>query len=190
MDVILISGLPASGKTTVAKMLAEKLGFSVVGGSDALKELAKTKGYKPIGNDWWDTSEGIKFLKERASDPEFDMETDKKLIELLKKGKVVVTSYTLPWLVDLGFRVWLDADLETRAKRMAERDHISIDEAKKVIEIRDAENRDLYEKLYGIKFGEDLSPFDIVIDVNEATPEQIVEKIIKEIKNRESSKEN
>ena len=77
MDVILISGLPASGKTTVAKMLAEKLGFSVVGGSDALKELAKTKGYKPIGNDWWDTSEGIKFLKERASDPEFDMETDK-----------------------------------------------------------------------------------------------------------------
>ncbi|MGC8629200.1 MAG: cytidylate kinase family protein [Candidatus Micrarchaeia archaeon] len=184
MSSILVCGFPASGKTTVAKIVANALSFEMIGGTDILRELAKEHGYKPVGNDWWDTPEGIKFLRERASDPQFDIEVDKRLIEKVKKGNVIATSYTLPWLIDFGFKVWLQADVETRAKRMAQRDNISVEEAKKVLSIRDNENKELYAKLYGIRFGDDLSPFHIVIDVNKISAEEAAEKIIKEFRNK------
>ncbi|MGC8676040.1 MAG: AAA family ATPase [Candidatus Micrarchaeia archaeon] len=178
MSAILLCGFPASGKTTVAGILASKLGYKVVGGTDILVELAKEHGYKPAGLSWWDTSEGIKFLRERASNPEFDIETDKRLAALVEKGGVIVTSYTLPWLTSSGFKVWLDASPDTRAKRMAERDSTSVEEAKKIVELRDKENAELYEKLYGIHFGKDLSPFDLVLDVNEIDANRAAEIIL------------
>ena len=42
---------------------------------------------------------------------------------------------------------------------MAKRDSSSPEECAKVIEARDSENYVLYKKLYGIRFGKDLSPF-------------------------------
>src|SRR3712207_8862838 len=35
----------------------------------------------------------------RSSDSSFDKKVDEKLIEIVKKGRAVITSYTLPWLV-------------------------------------------------------------------------------------------
>ncbi len=67
---------------------------------------------------------------------------------------------------------------------MAQRDNISVEEAKKVLSIRDNENKELYAKLYGIRFGDDLSPFHIVIDVNKISAEEAAEKIIKEFRNK------
>ncbi|MGC8547460.1 MAG: AAA family ATPase [Candidatus Micrarchaeia archaeon] len=178
MQAIILCGFPACGKTTVAGLLASRLKVQVLGGTDMLREIAKERGYKPVGLNWWDTPEGVKFLRERASDPQFDMEVDNRLIERVKQGDVVVTSYTLPWLTDFGFKVWLEASVETRAKRMAARDNISVDEAKKVLEIRDTENRELYEKLYGIHFGSDTSPFDLVIDVEKISAEEAAARIL------------
>ncbi|MEM3483109.1 MAG: cytidylate kinase family protein, partial [Candidatus Micrarchaeaceae archaeon] len=134
--------------------------------------------YKPIGINWWDTPDGIKFLRERESDTSFDVEVDKRLTERAKAGNVVITSYTLPWLANDCFKVWLDASIETRAARMANRDNLNIDEATKIIKVRDRENTQLYEVLYGIHFGTDISPFDLVLDVNKISPEEASEKII------------
>jgi len=188
MESIIISGMPASGKTTAARLVAKLLSMQATGGTDILMEIAKEHNYRPSGDNWWDTPEGIKFLRERASNPEYDIETDRRLIEKIKQGGFVVTSYTLPWLTEFGFKVWLSASVETRAKRMAERDHISVDEAKQVIEIRDAENKDLYEKLYGIKFGSDLSPFHLVLNVDNMGPEEVANSIAEKAKAHNSTK--
>ncbi|MEM0074569.1 MAG: cytidylate kinase family protein [Candidatus Micrarchaeaceae archaeon] len=178
MRAILLCGFPAAGKTTVAEIISKKLGIEMIGGTDILKELARERGYKPIGINWWDTPDGIKFLRERESDTSFDVEVDKRLTERAKAGNVVITSYTLPWLANDCFKVWLDASIETRAARMANRDNLNIDEATKIIKVRDRENTQLYEVLYGIHFGTDISPFDLVLDVNKISPEEASEKII------------
>ncbi|MEM2883843.1 MAG: cytidylate kinase family protein, partial [Nitrososphaerales archaeon] len=166
---------PAVGKTTVAEALAERFGLRVYGGGDALKELAAKRGYTPKGRDWWDTAQGMRFLAERAANPEYDKEVDKMLIAELERGGVVVTSYSLPWITDLGVKIWLRGSLEKRAKRMVERDKISYEEALTIVKKRDEENRNLYLKIYGIKFGEDLSVFDLIVNTDILSRDAVVE---------------
>jgi cytidylate kinase len=174
--------MPAAGKTVTANVIAKKLGIEAIGGGEILKEMADARGYKVTGEDWWDTPEGMKFLKERGSNPEFDKEADHRLIQKINKGNIVVTSYTAPWISKNGIKCWLEASRETRAKRMAARDGTSVEEARKVVRTRDRENFELYKKMYGLELGKDMKPFNIIVDVNTITPEQAAEEIIKQAK--------
>jgi len=136
---IVISGWPAVGKTTMAVELAKKFNLKLYSGGDILKMLAGAKGYSTSRDDWWDTGEAKRFMEERKSDPSFDNQVDKKLIQIIKNGNSVITSYTLPWLMkeDRIIKFWLKASQENRARRMANRDNISYNKAKKVIQIRE-----------------------------------------------------
>ncbi|HEX2014692.1 MAG TPA: cytidylate kinase family protein, partial [Nitrososphaera sp.] len=162
---VVISGWPAVGKTTIAGKLAEEFGLVMYNGGDILKMLAAEKGYSTERDDWWDTAEAKKFMQERKSDPSFDKKVDRKLSEIVRKGGAVITSYTLPWLVkdDLVIKLWLRGSPENRARRMANRDGISLAEAKRIISLRDGENKKIYYKLYRFNFGEDLTVFDYVL---------------------------
>ena len=185
MVVVIVSGMPAVGKTTVAKVLAKRFGLKYYCGGDALKEVASEQGFKPQGEDWWDTPEGIKFLEERRVNPEFDHLVDKRLADAVKKGDVVISSYTLPWLVKEGVKIWLKASPETRAKRMVERDKIPYRKALEVVKRRDLENIQLYRSLYGINFGEDLSVFEFIIGTDNLSKRavmDIVATIVKQFK--------
>lgn len=177
---IVISGWPAVGKTTIACKLAEEFGSVMYNGGDILKMLAEDKGYSVKRDDWWDTTEAKKFMEERKSDPSFDKKVDKKLIEIVKKGRAVITSYTLPWLVleesvVIIIKFWLRGSPENRAKRMANRDDISFADAKSIIKLRDEENKRIYYRLYGFRFGEDLAVFDYVLNTDKLSLESLVE---------------
>ncbi len=184
MDAIVISGMPAVGKTTVSRLVAASLGTPMMGGGDVLKEMAVEEGYTPGGEDWWDTKEGMRFLKERKRSSDFDKEVDERLLQKVKKGGVVVTSYPLPWLTDSGIRVWLAGDKKSRAVRMAKRDHMSVKKCLGVLAVRDEENYGLYKKIYGIEFGKDLGPFDLVVDTNEIEESRVAEIVLKYVRNR------
>jgi cytidylate kinase len=178
MKSIILSGPPAVGKTTVAKLIEKWTGLKYVSGGDMLKELAKEKGYKVTGEDWWDSEEGQRFLRERAKDHRYDLEVDRRLRSLAGEGGYVITSYSLPWISEKGIKVWLKASKKVRARRMSERDGISIDKALRVVEVRDRENKDLYKKLYGYEFEEDLKVFHLVIDTENMEPEAVARVII------------
>src|SRR5919112_1752339 len=149
---IVVSGWPAVGKTTIACKLAEEFGSVMYNGGDILKMLAEDKGYSVKRDDWWDTTEAKKFMEERKSDPSFDKKVDEKLIQIVKKGGAVITSYTLPWLVleesVIIIKFWLRGSPENRAKRMSNRDGISLAEAQKITKLRDEENKRIYHRLY------------------------------------------
>lgn len=166
MQSIIISGLPVVGKTTVARAIANKFNLKLYSGGDILKEMAVAKGYSVSGGDWWDRKQGIDFLSERRSNPDFDRKVDERLLQLARDGGVVITSYTLPWLAPSGIKFWLGATRENRARRMVTRDGITYEQALKIVTMRDEENRNLYAKLYNIRFGEDLSVFDYVINTD------------------------
>ena len=174
---VVISGWPAVGKTTIAAKLAEEFGLVLYNGGDILKMLAAEKGYSTASEDWWDTAEAKKFMRERKSDPSFDKKVDKKLSELVKKGGAVITSYTLPWLVkeESVIKLWLRGSTENRARRMANRDSISFAEAKKIITLRDNENKKIYRRLYGFSFGEDLTVFDYMLNTDRLPLDPLIE---------------
>ncbi|MBD0298809.1 MAG: cytidylate kinase family protein [Nitrososphaera sp.] len=177
---IVISGWPAVGKTTIACKLAEEFDIVMYNGGDILKMLAEEdKGYSVKRDDWWDTIEAKKFMEERKSDPSFDKKVDDKLIQIVKKGGAVITSYTLPWLVVdesvIIIKFWLRGSPENRAKRMANRDGISFAEAERITKLRDEENKRIYYKLYGFRFGEDLTVFDYVLNTDRLSLDSLVE---------------
>jgi cytidylate kinase len=177
---IVISGWPAVGKTTIACKLAEEFDIVMYNGGDILKMFAEEdKGYSVKRDDWWDTIEAKKFMEERKSDPSFDKKVDDKLIQIVKKGGAVITSYTLPWLVEdesvIIIKFWLRGSPENRAKRMANRDGISFAEAKRITKLRDEENKRIYYRLYGFRFGEDLTVFDYVLNTDRLSLDSLVE---------------
>ncbi len=176
--LILVSGLAATGKSTLCKKLSSKLGIKYYSGGDALRKLAINLGFNPVGKRWWDTDEGIKFLNMRKNDPEFDKKVDEELKKIAEKESAVIDSWVLPWLYDDGFKVWLKASVDSRARRMQRRDKISFEEAAKIIMERDKKNYVLYYNLYGIRLGEDLSPFHLLLDTSNLNAETVFKIVL------------
>jgi cytidylate kinase len=165
--VICISGMAGCGKSTLAKRIAEKYGLRYLSGGDALKALAIEEGYKPAETGWWETDEGVRFLQRRMKDADFDKKVDRKLIDRAKRqGNVVLDSWTMPWLLDEGFKIWLEASRNVRARRLAERDGIDFKRALEVMVKKEEKTRAIYRELYGFALGSDLSPFDLILDTD------------------------
>ena len=171
--VICISGMAGTGKSTLSKKLAEKYNLKCYSGGDALKELAKAEGYDVSRQGWWESLEGLNFLKERVIDPKFDKAVDAKFLEYAQQGNVLLDSWTMPWLLKEGFKIWLMGSIEKRATRVAERDKITLNEAFKVLEEKESRTKAIYKKLYGFALGEDFAPFDLVLDTDNLNAEEV-----------------
>ncbi|UCC58484.1 MAG: cytidylate kinase family protein [Candidatus Bathyarchaeum sp.] len=171
--VLCISGMTGSGKSTVAKRLAAKYGLGYFSGGNSLKALAQEEGYNPDVRGWWETAPGLKFLQQRMGDPVFDKRIDEKLLELAEEGNVVLDSWTMPWLFNEGFKIWLEASPQVRAKRVVKRDGISIEEAVKALREKDEKTRKIYKSLYGFDLGHDLSPFNLVLATDDLDPDDV-----------------
>jgi cytidylate kinase len=171
--VICISGMTGSGKSTVAKRLAVKYSLKYYSGGNALKLLASEEGYNSNIIGWWESSEGLNFLLRRMNDSAFDKRIDEKLLELAKKGNVVLDSWTMPWLLNEGFKVWLAASPKVRAERVVNRDSIGIEEAKKALKEKDKRTKKIYKNLYGFDLGKDLSPFNLVLNTDDLDPDDV-----------------
>ncbi len=171
--VICICGMAGSGKSTQAKKLAEKYGLKYYSGGEALKALAIERGYKPIEKGWWESREGLSFLENREKNPKFDKAVDQKLLEIAEQGNVILDSWTMPWLLKHGFKVWLDASLRKRAERVAKRDGISVQEALEALKNKEEKTKAIYKKLYGFSLGEDFTPFHLILDTENLTVEEV-----------------
>ena len=171
---MIISGPPAIGKTTVAQGLAEEFNLNHLSGGDILKEMAEAEGFSSHGDDWWDTQDGMNFLEKRKINTDFDKKVDEKLQELFHQGNVVITSYTLPWLVNDGIKLWLSGSFVNSARRMKARDNVTELDALEVVKKRFDENKEIYKSLYNFEFGQDLSVFDKIINTDDLNAEQVL----------------
>jgi len=181
--VICISGLAGTGKSTLSKKLADKYHLRYFSGGDVLKDLAKQEGYDVSKQGWWESPEGLKFLNERVSDPKFDKAVDDKLLEYAQQGNILLDSWTMPWLLKEGFKIWLEASLEKRAARVAIRDGISVAEAFEVLKEKEARTKAIYKALYGFVLGEDFKPFDFILDTDNLCANEVFEVLCKVINN-------
>ena len=175
--VICISGMTACGKSTVAKRLAKKYGLIYLSGGEVLKSIAAEEGFNISGKGWWETEQGTRFFKERMLKQDFDRLVDARLLQAAEKGNVLLDSWTMPWLFKGGFKIWFEASREERAKRLTVRDGLSYEGALRIFDEKDETTRRIYKKLYGFNLGYDMSPFDLILDVENLTREEVFDTL-------------
>jgi cytidylate kinase len=171
--ILCVCGMAGSGKSTVAKKLAEKYRLKYHSGGDALKALALEEPYKAAGQGWWESKEGMRCLEKRRKNLKFDKTVDKKLLELARQGNVILDSWTMPWLLEKGFKIWLEASPERRAERIAKRDGIGFKEALEALRKKERQTKAIYKKLYGFNLGEDFAPFQLILDTDYLKAEEV-----------------
>jgi cytidylate kinase len=165
--------MAGTGKSTLAKKLAKKYGLRYYSGGDALKALAAEEGYDSSIRGWWESPAGLSFLEKREKNLRFDKAVDDKLLEYAQQGRVLLDSWTMPWLLKTGFKIWLVASVEKRAERIARRDRLSIKEALQVLKEKEARTKAIYKKLYGFTLGEDFEPFNLVLDTDNLNAREV-----------------
>jgi cytidylate kinase len=181
--IICICGMAGSGKSTLAKRLAKKYELKYYSGGDALKALAIEEGYKPSQHGWWESREGLRFLEKRGKNSKFDKTVDEKLLKVAQQGNVVLDSWTMPWLLKKGFKVWLEVSIEKRAQRTAKRNKISIEKALKALKNKEKQTKAIYKKLYGFNLGEDFEPFHLILDSDNLKAEEVFQTLCMVIEN-------
>ena len=102
--------------------------------------------------------------------------------QIFLKGNVVITSYTIPWIVDYGIKIWLDGSLENSAKRMTARDNVSVEKSSEIAKTRYDENKIIYKELYGFEFGKDLSVFHKIVKTDGLNASEVLKITISAIK--------
>ncbi|MFH0970293.1 MAG: cytidylate kinase family protein [Candidatus Diapherotrites archaeon] len=175
---ILISGFIGSGKSTLAQKLARTFRATYVSASHIhqkiIIEKMKLNKTKKIEHGFWETKEGKKGTELRGKELSIDKEVDKRLLQLLNSKKNIVSDARLmPWLYKgKAIRIWLSAPEKTRAKRVGERDGIPARDARMSIRKRMKTDVGIFTKLYHIRMGEDLTPFDLVMNNEGMAPQE------------------
>jgi cytidylate kinase len=167
--LVTISGLPGSGTSTVAKLVADKLGLAHLDGGIIFRQLAADAGMSLAEfGDW------------AQRHPDVDVELDRRLAERAREGDVVLESRLAGWIAENerldGLRVWLACDERTRAARVGRRDRLTPEEALGVNRAREASEHARYTAVYGIDL-EDMSPYQLVLDSAAEPPEVLAAEI-------------
>jgi len=173
MITITISGLPGTGKTTVAKLLEKQLELRYVYSGGIFREMAKK--YKMSLEE---------FGKYCETHQEIDKKLDRHQLGILRKGNVIVEGRLSGWLAYQNHipavKALLEADINVRASRIVKREQGDVEVRKKEILKRETSEATRYKKYYNIDV-RDTSIYDIIIDTSDKTPEEIMEIILEHL---------
>lgn len=178
--IITLGGLPGSGKTTVARILADRLKMEYINAGDIFRNLAAKKGM---------TLEEFGFFAER--NPNIDKAIDKKLLEIARRDNVILEGRLAGIMLELNdveaLKVWLEAPLDVRVRRISGRDTKSSEAALADTQMREKSEWDRYYNIYHVDI-RDLSVYNLVIKTQDRTPEEIADEIIKKFNEAQKKK--
>ncbi len=176
--IITISGSAGSGKSTVGKILAKKLGFRHYSIGDMRRKMASERGISIAE---------LNRLGEKTDST--DREPDEYQRELGRKEDNFVIDSRLGFhFIPNSVKVYLDANPETRARRVFsdernEEKLKSIEDAKKCLVEREKSDKKRYKKYYGVDCY-DKSHYDLIIDTSNISAEKVADRIIDFLKNK------
>jgi len=175
MVTITISGTPGSGKSTVAQILEKKLGLKYVYSGEIFRKLAVKHNMSLE-----------EFGRYCETHREIDQELDDSQLEILKGGKVILEGRLAGWLAYRNnlqaVKIMIDADIQTRAERIVEREGGDVKEREQEMIKREKSEASRYKQYYGIDL-KDSSIYDIVVDSADKTAEEVADLILKKLDN-------
>src|SRR5262245_9678288 len=168
--LITISGLPGSGKTTVAKLVADELGLEHVYAGDSFRRQAEAAGLSLRD-----------YLRRAETDPTIDRQLDDRMRERARGGRAVLEGRLAAFMASEAgvdaLKVYLEASEAVRAARIAEREGGATAARLAEIQAREASDRSRYRDLYGVDYHEH-SRYDLVMDTDRRTPEEVAREIV------------
>jgi len=172
---IVISGPPGAGSSKTALTLAKKLGLKYFSTGDLFKSYSKEKKNRAL-NVW------NKLGRSRKFHQDLDEYQKQKVI----KGNIVICSKLAIFILkDLAdFKVWIESPLKVRAKRVAKREDISMIRAMDQIKKREEIERREWKRIYDFDYFDSKKLADLIIDTSDKSVKEVVEVILKSIKNK------
>jgi cytidylate kinase len=166
---IVISGLTAAGKTTLAHRLAAQFTLDYVSASAILRQaLGDTSNY------WTPT------LDLRRNDLSLERKVDQLVREaFLQSEHAVFDCWGLPWIAgdatNPAVFVWIESDPESRFRKcfvsyLERGDPKTHSECRDIVIAKDAKSREIFMANWGFDIYTDLSPFNIVLDASSLIP--------------------
>ena len=174
--ILTISGLHGTGKSTVGKLLAKKLGIKYYSTGQIFRDLAKEMNLSLE-----------EFTEFAESNPNIDKRLDNKIIEIANNGDIIIDSQLSAYILKsrADFKILLTCPLETRVKRIADRDNALYDEKLKETLLREESELKRFKNLYNISLNDEEKIekiYDLIIDTGNLTVEEILEKILSAVK--------
>jgi cytidylate kinase len=170
--IITISGKAGSGKSSVAKEISKRLNLKHYSVGDVMREMAKEKGVSLL-----------ELNKQAEKDPRIDKELDDRLIKLGKTEDnfVIDGRLTAFFIPHAQFRVFLDADENTRAERILnaqrkDEKHASLKETMANIEKRETSEKKRYKEYYDVDYS-DPKLYTSIIDTKPLGLLEVVDRI-------------
>ncbi|MBS3097386.1 nucleoside monophosphate kinase [Candidatus Woesearchaeota archaeon] len=171
--IITISGRAGSGKSTIAKLVAKKLGLKHFSSGDFMRQMAKEKGISLL-----------ELSKLAEKDKSIDKELDERQIKFGKEEDNFIIDGRLSafFIPKADFKIFLDADKKTRAERIlkdarTEERGKSLEDIEKKIEERERSEAKRYREYYSYDCY-DKSKYNHVIDTTNLAIEEVVKKVL------------
>lgn len=178
--IITLWGKAGSGKGTVSKLLAQKLGYEVISIGSLKRQLAEEMGLSISEfNLLWEKPENQK---------EFDLKYEEYQKNLPLESKIILESRLGFLCQPKAFKVFLDIRDEVASERIRN-DHRTTDNfesPKQALEItkkRNTDDRARFLSLYKVDLRDD-AHYDLKIDTSDKTPKEVAQLIIENFEKR------
>jgi cytidylate kinase len=168
--LVTISGLPGSGKTTVARLVAQALGLEHVYAGDIFRRQAEAAGLSLE-----------EFARRAECDHSIDRALDDQMRQRAEAGNAVLEGRLAAFVAQeagaQALRVFLDASEAVRAARIAGREGGDATARLREIQAREASDARRYREIYGVDY-HDRGRYDLVLDTGTRSPEEVARLIV------------
>lgn len=151
--VVAVAGPHGSGRSTQARLIAERYGLRYVSAGTLFRERAAELGVS------------LEEMSRRASENrDFDGYLDRRTRDEARRRGVVIDATLSGWMAEgADLRLYLACPLGDRVRRIAEREGRGLGEVEAETRFRDENERRRFREFYGVDVG-DLSVYDLVVN--------------------------